>query len=98
MGNQIQSTIHHRQAIEPSTRNLEPTIAMNEPTLRFICLVRDMRSAQKEYFTNIARAKKSKLPGDYAAAANALKKSKAYEIEVDRVGDTLLLQQESSPG
>ncbi len=64
---------------------------MDEPTLRFICLVRDMRTAQKQYFINIARAKKSKLPGDYAAAATSLKSSKALEIEVDRVADTLLL-------
>lgn len=57
---------------------------MDEKIIRFIETVVSMRTAQIDYFTKIGKAKKSRLPGDFAAAANALKQSKALEIEVDR--------------
>lgn len=57
---------------------------MTEQLTRFICLVRDMRTAQTEYFAAAGKARKTKAPGDWAAAANALKRSKALEIEVDK--------------
>lgn len=50
----------------------------------FIIQVEQMRRAQKLFFANIALAKESKLPADFAAAANALKLSKQLEAEVDK--------------
>lgn len=50
---------------------------------QFAAQVERMRLAQVNYFQQIAKAKKTKLPGDFAAAANTLKISKSLEIEVD---------------
>ena len=49
----------------------------------FAFQVEQMRMAQVNYFQQIAKAKKTKLPGDFAAAANTLKLSKSLEIVVD---------------
>jgi hypothetical protein len=62
---------------------------MDERTIRFLETVESMRNAQKDYFEKIAKAKKTKHPGDFAASSNALKESKALEIEVDRILPTL---------
>ncbi len=51
--------------------------------LTFILTVDKMREAQRTYFKSIAQAKKTKLPGDFAAADKALKESKALEAQVD---------------
>lgn len=58
---------------------------MDERTTRFIQNVASMRTAQRDYFQLIAKAKKTRLPADFAAANNKLKQSKALEIEVDRL-------------
>lgn len=50
---------------------------------QFISDVEQMRVAQRHYFAAIAKAKKSKVPEDFAAAANALKISKNLEAKVD---------------
>lgn len=63
---------------------------MDERIIRFLETVESMRSAQKNYFANIAKAKKSKMPADFAAASNSLKSSKALEIEVDRMLENFL--------
>lgn len=42
-----------------------------------------MRGAQKLYFILIAKAKKTKLADDYAAANKALKTSKQCEVAFD---------------
>jgi len=49
----------------------------------FITNVAQMREAQRNYFTAIAKAKKTKLPADFAIAQNALKASKQLEAAVD---------------
>ena len=63
---------------------------MDEKIIRFLETVVDMRRAQRDYFTASGKARKTKAPGDWAAATNALKKSKALEIEVDRVVPSLI--------
>jgi len=63
---------------------------MDERTTRFIETVQSMRNSQKTYFSNIAKVKKSKMPADFAAASNALKSSKALEVEVDRILENFL--------
>lgn len=50
---------------------------------QFSFQVEQMRQAQILYFQQIAKAKKSKLPADFAAAANTLKISKQLEKVVD---------------
>lgn len=45
--------------------------------------IKAMRLAQKQYFALAARARKTKLPADWAASANALKESKRLEELVD---------------
>jgi hypothetical protein len=45
--------------------------------------VEQMRIAQINYFQLIAKARKTKAPGDFAAAANTLKISKQLEKCVD---------------
>jgi hypothetical protein len=42
-----------------------------------------MRNAQKLYFQQISKAKKSKLPDDFAAASNILRISKQLEQSFD---------------
>lgn len=64
---------------------------MDEKLIRFIETVVSMRTAQIDYFTKIAKAKKTRLPGDFAAATNALKHSKTLEIEVDRIAPSLIV-------
>ena len=59
---------------------------------QFIITVQDMRQAQRNYFTAIAAAKKTKLPADYAKAANYLKQSKALEAKVDEEAPQVLLK------
>lgn len=49
----------------------------------FALQVLQMRNAQKEYFMLSAKARKTKAPGDWAAAANQLKLSKNLEQVVD---------------
>jgi hypothetical protein len=49
----------------------------------FITDVEQMRVAQRHYFKQIALAKKTRIPADFAAAATALKVSKALEAKVD---------------
>jgi len=49
----------------------------------FAFQVEQMRMAQVRYFQQIGKARKTKLPGDFAAAANTLKISKQLEIVVD---------------
>ena len=49
----------------------------------FIGDVAAMRELQKSYFALSARARKTKLPGDFASAAVALKQAKALEAKVD---------------
>lgn len=56
---------------------------VNEQQLRFLELVQSMRTAQKEYFILIAKAKKTRAGADFAQAANKLKQSKALEADVD---------------
>jgi len=46
-------------------------------------IVEQMRHAQKSYFTAIAKAKKTKLPEDFATANIILKNSKEQELIVD---------------
>jgi hypothetical protein len=56
--------------------------------------VENMRNAQKLYFEQIGKAKKTHLPEDYALAKKTLNISKLLEISVD---DTLLeIRKESS--
>ena len=50
---------------------------------QFCFQVEQMRIAQTQYFQQIAKAKKSKVPVDFAEAANTLKRSKALEQVVD---------------
>jgi hypothetical protein len=57
---------------------------------QFIQTVANMREAQRNYFTVIAKAKKTKLPGDFAIAQNALKASKQLEATVDEALPELL--------
>jgi hypothetical protein len=56
-----------------------------------------MRAAQKLYFDLIARAKKSKLPADFAAAATALKVSKQVEQAFDETIREILHGKEEIP-
>lgn len=57
---------------------------------RFILRVQAMRAAQKQYFEFIGKAKKTKQPGDFAAAGVALKTSKNLEEQVDNDARELL--------
>lgn len=50
---------------------------------QFAFQVEQMRTAQVLYFQQIAKAKKTKLPGDFAAANATLKISKQLEGQVD---------------
>lgn len=50
----------------------------------FAYQVEQMRQAQKQYFEQIAKAKKTKHPADFAAAGATLKTSKQLEEIVDR--------------
>jgi hypothetical protein len=59
---------------------------------KFITNVMQMREAQRNYFTAIAAAKKTKLPADFAKAANYLKQSKALEAKVDEEAPQVLLK------
>lgn len=43
-----------------------------------------MRQAQQQYFALAAKARKTKQPADWAAAANQLKVSKQLEEQVDK--------------
>jgi len=63
---------------------------------QFVGKVAMMRTAQALYFQQIAKAKKTKLPGDFATAANALKTSKQLEIEVDHAIAQIHLAVQSS--
>lgn len=50
---------------------------------QFITDVEQVRVAQRHYWALITNAKKTKIPGDFAAAANALKISKNLERKLD---------------
>jgi hypothetical protein len=50
---------------------------------QFAFEVERMRKAQIQYFQEIGKARKTKAPGDWAAAANTLKRSKQLEKVVD---------------
>lgn len=52
--------------------------------ISFVSQVEQMRNAQQDYFQKAAKARKTKSPGDWAMASNALKASKQIEEEVDR--------------
>lgn len=58
--------------------------------------VESMRNSQKLYFQLISKAKKTKLPEDFAAAKRVLEISKLQEISVD---DTIsdILQRKEAP-
>lgn len=53
--------------------------------------VRDMRTGQKQYFTIIGKARKSKLPADFAEAAAVLTRSKQLEKDVDEAVEGIYL-------
>ena len=55
-----------------------------------------MRNAQKLYFQLIAKAKKTKLPEDFAAAKKVLDISKLQEISVDDTVSDILGRKEQS--
>ncbi|HMG90742.1 MAG TPA: hypothetical protein VK589_11805 [Chryseolinea sp.] len=50
---------------------------------QFAFQVEQMRIAQIDYFQQIGKARKTKTPGDWAAAATTLKRSKQLEKVVD---------------
>lgn len=54
-------------------------------TLALAVMVKQMRHAQKSYFTAIAKAKKSKSPEEFAIANSILKTSKQHEVLVDTI-------------
>ncbi|HEY3406450.1 MAG TPA: hypothetical protein VGK59_23845 [Ohtaekwangia sp.] len=56
----------------------------------FAFKVSEMRKAQQDYFEKIAKAKKTRLPADFAISTNALKRSKEIEKEVDAMVTTIL--------
>ena len=55
-----------------------------------------MRNSQKLYFQLIAKAKKTKLPEDFAAAKKVLDISKLQEISVDDTVSDILGRKEQS--
>lgn len=55
----------------------------------FLQQVAYMRAAQATYFEKSAKARKTKLPADWAAASAALKLAKEYETSVDHQLKTL---------
>ena len=55
----------------------------SQQTLSLALQVEKMRKAQKSYFDQIATAKRTKIPEDFALANKTLKESKVLEEAVD---------------
>ncbi len=58
--------------------------------------VEQMRNAQKLYFREISKAKKSRSPEDFAKAKEVLKISKQLEISVDDTISEIMSEQPSN--
>jgi hypothetical protein len=64
---------------------------------QFVAQVHKMRLAQTRYFELIGRAKKSKLPADFATANGVLKISRQLEQQVDQAIELLSKQLTTNP-